>query len=543
MATDELAAMRQRVGQLEASLAQAEASGGPIEEACAQLRELVVDLERLVDQAEEYRMVFVESPLGIAFYDVTGKLTNANRAFLNLAGLPDIAAASKMNLLENPQLLQDASAKLLRGEPVHLEQDLDLDLLKRLTGASIARSGKLHLEGFLVPLKTENGGVHGFLVQIADVSRRQRAEIERDRLAAEVQRRVAELDATINGMPAGVILFGRSGDIVRVNPAAERMLGGSPAHQESGAMEWLQRMHPETPEGTPLAVQETPISRALRGETLQDVVMVLQPSPERTLWVCVTAAPVASPDGQRLGTLVVLTDVTSLRRWEEQRQRYVLGISHGLRTPLTVIQGQAQLLLRALEKAGLTGREVDSARTILTGAMRMSVVIRDLVDLSEIEAGRPLELHREQLDLHTFLLRLKQQPGTVLASNRIRIDAPKGLPPALADPDRLERILTNLLANALKFSYPETEVTLRLSRRGDEVLISVSDRGPGISAEECPLLFDPYRRLRVANGRRESVGFGLYVTKGLVEAHGGKIWAESEVGKGSTFHITLPSAA
>ncbi len=121
----------------------------------------------------------------------------------------------------------------------------------------------------------------------------------------------------------------------------------------------------------------------------------------------------------------------------------------------------------------------------------MSVVIRDLVDLTEMEAGCPLALKLEPLDLRAFLLGLVKEPAGVLASPRLRIEAPEGLPRVLADPDRLERILTNLLSNALKYSAPNTEVTLSLSLRQGEVVTPVSDQGLGIPLEERPVLFGP----------------------------------------------------
>lgn len=231
-----------------------------------------------------------------------------------------------------------------------------------------------------------------------------------------------------------------------------------------------------------------------------------------------------------------------LETLQEQRARYILGISHGLRTPLTVVQGRAQLLLQALEKTGVTGRERDSAEAIVGAAQRMGVMLRDLVDLTHLEAGEPLRLNRVPLDPRSFVFDLKERMAGILETERIRVEAPEGLPQVLADPDRLERILTNLLSNALKYLPPGSEVTVSLARRDGEVVTSVTDLGPGIPPEELPLLFQPYRRVRLARGRPESLGLGLYITKGLVEAHGGRIWVESELGKGSTFSFTLPVA-
>ena len=112
----------------------------------------------------------------------------------------------------------------------------------------------------------------------------------------------------------------------------------------------------------------------------------------------------------------------------------------------------------------------------------------------------------------------------------------------LADPDRLERILVNLLTNALRYSSPNTEVTVKLSLEDDRVITAVSDRGPGIPPEEIAKLFEPYERARERPVPRETVGLGLYISRGLVEAQGGEIWVQSEVGRGSTFSFSLPVA-
>ncbi|MHB0870217.1 MAG: sensor histidine kinase [Chloroflexota bacterium] len=144
--------------------------------------------------------------------------------------------------------------------------------------------------------------------------------------------------------------------------------------------------------------------------------------------------------------------------------------------------------------------------------------------------------------LVAFLIDLKERLAGFLETARIRVHFPDGLPRVMADPDRLERILMNLLSNALKYSEPNTEVTVTLRRLDAEVVTEVSDRGPGIPPERLPHLFEPYQRSQMVMERRETVGLGLYVAKGLVVAQGGWIWVESEVGKGSTFSFTLPVA-
>jgi len=276
----------------------------------------------------------------------------------------------------------------------------------------------------------------------------------------------------------------------------------------------------------------------------------------------VSVAPVHRADGGFLGYLVVHRDVTERRRTEEQRdelvaqlqevngrlvaasiqaKEHVHAICHDLRAPLTIVQGHAQLVLRALEKAGLKGPERRSAEAILTSARRMSAMVQDLADSARLESGQ-LKLSRTRVDVRQFALDLVGRLAATTEPERLRVDAPANLPPAWADPDCLERILTNLLGNALKYSAPGTPVVVALGAREGEVVTSVSDEGRGIAPEELPRLFERYYRTRQAREQREGLGLGLYITRGLVEAHGGRVWVESQVGKGSTFSFTLPVA-
>ncbi|MHB1415612.1 MAG: sensor histidine kinase, partial [Chloroflexota bacterium] len=140
-------------------------------------------------------------------------------------------------------------------------------------------------------------------------------------------------------------------------------------------------------------------------------------------------------------------------------------------------------------------------------------------------------------------LDLAQRMSAAEGAERIVVEAPEGLPPVLADEDLVERIMENLLSNAVKYSPPDTQVTVRLAARDGEVVTSVEDHGFGIPVEELPHIFERYRRADEARqSRREGLGLGLYIVKGLVEVHGGRIWVESKAGRGSTFTFTLPVA-
>ena len=413
---------------------------------------------------------------------------------------------------------------------------------------TFAKAGRRYVDGRKYPLFSD-GGVEYAVVVVRDITKRKRAEDERERLLKEneelaetASRRATELETIINSIADSVVIYGTAGEVVRINRTAEKLFGYPETESGRQLAEWVNTMKAQTPEGKPFPPEDTPPARALRGETVRGLVMVIRPPVGTTLWLSASAAPIRTSDGRLLGAVATFTDITPLHDLQQQRARYILGISHGLRTPLTVVQGQAQLLLQALERAGIDARMQRSTEVVVKSAQRMSVTLRDLVDLTEIEAGQPLKLNRVPVDLRSFVFQMKEHLRGLLDVERVRAEAPEGLPPVMADPDRLERILTNLLSNALKYSKPDTEVTISLSQSDGEVITSVTDRGKGIPAEDIPLLFQPYQRAQMVRAPQESLGLGLYITKGLVEAHGGRIWVESQVGKGSTFTFTLPVA-
>lgn len=247
-------------------------------------------------------------------------------------------------------------------------------------------------------------------------------------------------------------------------------------------------------------------------------------------------------------TVLVFLSAWSLHRMDINRRRaefrkeymeeYISLVSHDLRAPLTVIQGQAQLLQSRLTKAGLDRGVVRGADAIEVAAHRMNAMIQDMVDSARLEAGH-LELQRQPIDLRSFVADLLERNAQAMDVARMKAGFPPDLPPVDADPNRLERVLINLLSNALKYSEAGTQVDVRTRVANGMVVVSVSDRGQGISAEELPHVFERFFRSRDAR-RHDGLGLGLYITRMLVEAHGGRIWVESQPRNGSTFSFSLP---
>jgi len=170
----------------------------------------------------------------------------------------------------------------------------------------------------------------------------------------------------------------------------------------------------------------------------------------------------------------------------------------------------------------------------------MNAMITDLAESIRIESGQ-IELDIQAVGLVDFVAELVHRSSGTMDTARIRVEMPEQLPMVWADPNRLERILVNLLSNALKYSEEDSEVLVRGEAGEKEVRVSVEDRGPGVVTEEIPRLFERFYRSQNTK-RSEGLGLGLYITRMLVESHGGRLWAESALGQGSAFHFTLPQA-
>lgn len=504
-----------------------------------------------------------DTPSAIATWsaDPHGELRfrRVNPAFCQAAGLPREA-------IEGRGLVEVFPVLLWQDRPV-------LDLLWGVlrTGASMdvpelvvhgTAKGVTCWRAHFSPLRNPEGQVVGGIFAAEDISEDKQAEAEHERLLArartaneelavsairqpelaeQAERRAAELDATISAIADGVVIYDADGRIERMNAAADALLGFGPGDRALPLKERLAKRRVQTRDGKPFPVDQTPSARALRGEQVLGVIMVIQSEKGGRTWVSSSAGPIRSSAGRVLGAVATFTDVTRLHELQEQQEDMLRAVSHDLRTPLTVVQGQAQLLARLLEQAGWNGRLKQSTDGILTGARRMNRMIEELVESARLESGQ-VRLRQASVDMHAFVVELKERLAGALEAERIRVEAAIPLAAVWVDPNALERILTNLLTNSPKYAGPGTEVAVRLCQRGGEVVTEVKDRGPGIPPEEQERIFQRFARVRRTAGQREGLGLGLYITRRLVEAHGGRIWVESTPGQGSTVSFTLPAA-
>ena len=245
---------------------------------------------------------------------------------------------------------------------------------------------------------------------------------------------------------------------------------------------------------------------------------------------------VRGPDGKVLQAICVLRDASARRRAEAARGELVSTLSHELRSPLTSVKGFTSTLLHRWDRF-TDEQKRHMLETIDADADRVTRLIKELLDVSRIDAGR-LELHRQLIDLQRVTRDVIGRFELQADGHQFLIEFPAGFPEVYADRDKVEQVLTNLVENAVKYSEGGT-VTVSGEVVDSAVEVAVRDQGVGIPADQLTPIFTKFYR-RAGHGAPTGTGLGLFITRGLVEAHGGRIWARSEVGRGTEVRFRLP---
>ncbi len=500
--------------------------------------------EALRESEAKYRNLVDLSPDAIIL-EREGVITYANPAALRLYGAATLEDLTEKNRLKfvHPEYRAIVEARIRELREKGYISPLEIQIV-RLDGATVdaeTTGSLMHIDG--VP--------HGQIV-MRDITKRKRAEADLRAALEKEHLRATELDATLASIASGVIIYDSTGSIVRINDAVQKMISRiSPS---------LDRIHFEKrmatfgvlrPEGTPLPQEATPYYRALRGETVQGEEVMVTRLGREPLWVNTSAAPIRDDRGAIVGAIAILTDITERKRAEEALKEYAQKLqrsnedlerfayisSHDLQEPLRTMVTFTQLLEKRYRSQLDT--DADEYLHYIVGAgKRMQTLINDLLEFARVNTKggdfHPTDATAVVEDALAFIHSKTEENGATITHDP--------LPRVIADANQLRQVFQNLVSNAIKFRRPDVPPAIHISaqRQDGMVRFSVTDNGIGIEPQYYDRIFVIFQRLHGMDAY-EGTGIGLAIVKRIIDRHKGRIWVESEPGKGSTFYFTVPA--
>ena len=396
---------------------------------------------------------------------------------------------------------------------------------EKATPEFVKRVFKLGINGYLAPpLKTDDivGAVEGALKRAYRVGDWLRREVKRTTSSLKKRAQISEsertrLETVINSIHDNVLIMDEENLILLVNPAMCASFG----------------LDEKTIIGKPVmdVIQHPDLRALIMSNGNHDPLHHHEVSfPDgRVASAQLTAIP-------EIGYAVTMQDITYLKEVDRIRNEVVHTVSHDLRSPLTSVIGYTELIARA---GSLNDNQQDFLKRIQESVQHITTLINDLLELGSIEAG--LDTRREWVQLDGLLLYTLDMLQGQIKSKHIKVntDISQSLPALRANPIRLRQVLDNVVGNAIKYSNRDGEVKISIRAEGDQVILQVTDNGPGIPIQDQAHIFDKFYRGRNMDSR-EGSGLGLAIVKSIVDAHQGRIWVESNLGQGSTFFIVLP---
>ncbi len=365
------------------------------------------------------------------------------------------------------------------------------------------------------------------------------AELEGVRRRQEAENERARLQAVLDQLPEGVLLFDAGGRLVMSNNSSESIVS-QPIDPSTPMLSLAGRYGFARADGRPYHHGDDPLARAFStGLPVLGEEQIVRRADGRDLPVVANVAPIRDASGQLAAVIMVFQDITSLREMDRLKDDFLSIAGHELRTPITTIRGLAQLVERRRHR--LDEATINAALTTINEQTdQMGRLVDELLDVSRIRTGRlslqfaPFELAAA---LRSMVERLAQQ-----RSGAVRLAAPEALE-VVGDPGRLQQVFSNLLDNAVKYSEPQTDIDVTVRATRSSVTVEVRDRGLGVPSEALSRLFERFYRAENASERAGGLGLGLYLCREIVERHGGSISVASTVGEGTTFTVKLPRQA
>jgi len=481
-------------------------------------RKLAVDMLR--ESEEKYRQLVENINAVIYSVDENGVITYMSPMFESLFGRSALESVGKRFAeFIHPEDLATSMENFRKVMSGSLSEPWECRMV-------LPGSGEIHwVQGHNRPV-SRDGGSAGFQGVLVDVTVQKQAQ-------GALQLSEKKYRTLVESSPDGILSVDPRGCIMDCNTGICRLLGYTMEELKGSNIRQVFARK---------AVEAVPSFRKQidqHGFAEAEMEMVHHSGRKIPVWAKMVEVKGAKQDDFQI--LVYLRDMEERKKVDELKDQFIGLVSHELRTPLTVIMGAVNT---ALSEA--THLSPEETRQLLEDAASeselLSHILENLLELSRSQADR-LILHLEPLKLEDVVQKTIHEARCHSSMHQFVMDLPKKIPPLRADRIRLERILHNLVENAVKYS-PGGEVRVSARQEGKNLVIAVHDQGPGISPHDQARLFQPFWRTRQAETDfTKGVGLGLVVCRRLVEAHGGKIWLESEPGQGTTFFFTLPIEA
>lgn len=439
-----------------------------------------------------------------------------------LAAVPDYEDAARFELPEVNRLLQriarEVSLGLLTGVGLPLiiqNRVLGVIFVFRNYRGLFSREDRLFLQSF-----ADQAAIAVHNAQLYD----------------QTSSQAARMDAILDSVADGILILLPDHTIERCNPAFARLFGMSSdrivGRKHNDVIRFKDLSHGPTLNqaeagGWPLTPTAT---LYVEGDLMR--------SDENTIAVGITYAPLLNPDGQLLNVIASVRDVSHFRQAEEMQSTFISVISHELKTPVALIKGYVGTLRR--KDVRWDSKTVqDSLAVIEDEADHLDELIENLLDASRLEAGG-LAINATDLALPRLTERVAERYRTQSEKHKITVDFPEDFPVVLADEQRVSQVLLNLISNAVKYSPKGGEVRISGQVRPEHVIVCVQDQGPGIPPGDIPHIFDRFYRAGETARSTKGAGLGLYLTRAILEAHGGSIWVDQKYKDGARICFSLP---
>jgi PAS domain S-box-containing protein len=378
--------------------------------------------------------------------------------------------------------------------------------------------------------KEQHNVLYSFITQLAAglrfAFRSQSLVKEQERLAA-----------IFHNSTDGILTVDNALRIIDFNPTMERLTGWH--KNEVLGRFYFKVLRPQDRYGNDLGLEDSVILQVFAGQQVINREMIICARDGQRFTVAITASCVRSVRGEPINGILNVHDLTRERQQEEQRSTFISVISHELKTPISIIKGYAATLAR---KDAQFDTKVLQSRlmAIEEEADRLDKLVGNLLYASRIQANG-LQMDITSLDLEHLIRSVLRRLQAKAPDVSITLSIPERLPIVMADRDRIEEVLQNLLDNAIKYSPRHPEISVSCFSTGEEVIVSIRDSGMGISVREQEQIFERFQRVGDPSSRTtQGAGLGLYIARAIIEAHGGRIWVESALREGSTFSFSLP---